>query len=160
MKTGLQGMKQTTPWDVVDEKAKIEEEMKAKQQKEDEELQKQSDNWKVIIEDLVYIDDLDFLCYTTLTPKSSTISVTQTWIDSPEANLEQTIEHKDENDIPNFYPVIAHLKGHKNGDPPVIHYVFQSGCLISGEKNMRESTDMAEINRELYPASKPQSTGN
>jgi len=59
-----------------------------------------------------------------LTPKSSTISITQTRIDTPDGNLEQTLEHKEENDIPNFYPVIAHLKGHKNGDPPSISYVF------------------------------------
>ena len=55
--------------------------------------------------------------------------------------------------------MIAHLKGHKNGDPPSIYYC-SSGCLISGEKNLWESSDSAEINRELYPASKPLNTGN
>ena len=87
-------------------------------------MKKQSDNRKVVVEDLVYIDDLDFLIYTTLTPRSSSIFITQTRIDSTEEGLDQTLENIQENDMPNFYPMLAWLKGHKNSDPPSIHYVF------------------------------------
>ena len=39
----------------------------------------------------------------------------------------------------NYYQLLAKLKGHKNTDPPTLHYVAQSGCLISGEKFLAES---------------------
>ena len=37
-----------------------------------------TDNRKVVVEDLVYIDDLEILIYTTIMPKTSTIFVTHT----------------------------------------------------------------------------------
>lgn len=37
-----------------------------------------TDNRKVVVEDLVYIDDLEVLIYTTILPKTSTIFVTHT----------------------------------------------------------------------------------
>lgn len=59
-----------------------------KREKEEDDLKKQSDNRKVVVEDLVYIDDLDFLIYTTLIPRSSSIFITQTRIDSNEEGLD------------------------------------------------------------------------
>lgn len=37
-----------------------------------------TDNRKVVVEDLIYIDDLEVLIYTTVTPKSSNIFITHT----------------------------------------------------------------------------------
>ena len=39
----------------------------------------------------------------------------------------------------NYYPLLAKLRGHINSDPPTLHYVAQSGCLISGEKHLEET---------------------
>jgi hypothetical protein len=36
------------------------------------------DNRKVVVEDLVYIDDLEVVVYTTIVPKSSSIFITST----------------------------------------------------------------------------------
>jgi hypothetical protein len=58
-------------------------------------LKKQSDNRKVVVEDLVYIDDLDLLIYTTLAPRSSCIFITQTRIDSNQEGLEHTLDNSD-----------------------------------------------------------------
>jgi hypothetical protein len=38
-----------------------------------------------------------------------------------------------------LYDLLAKLKGHRNADPPVICYVPQSCCLISGEKHLSDS---------------------
>ena len=48
------------------------------------------------------------------------------------------MEDQDE-DVPSFFPVLAHLKGHKNADPPSIMYVPESGCLVTGEKSLRDA---------------------
>lgn len=42
----------------------------------DEKIQKATDNRKVVVEDLVYIDDLQILIYTTIAPKTSQIFIT------------------------------------------------------------------------------------
>lgn len=42
------------------------------------ELDKLTDNRKVVVEDLIYIDDMETLIYTTIMPKTSTIFVTHT----------------------------------------------------------------------------------
>lgn len=42
------------------------------------ESDKLTDNRKVVVEDLVYIDDLEILIYTTISPKTSTIFVSHT----------------------------------------------------------------------------------
>ena len=39
-------------------------------------VDKLTDNRKVVVEDLIYIDDLEVLIYTTVAPKTSTIFVT------------------------------------------------------------------------------------
>ena len=41
-------------------------------------VDKLTDNRKVVVEDLVYIDDLEVIIYTTISPKTSTIFVTHT----------------------------------------------------------------------------------
>ncbi len=41
-------------------------------------MDKLTDNRKVVVEDLVYIDDLEIIIYTTISPKTSTIFVTHT----------------------------------------------------------------------------------
>lgn len=41
--------------------------------------------------------------------------------------------------MPNYFQLLAKLRGHKNSDPPTLYYVAQSGCLISGEKYLSES---------------------
>lgn len=39
-------------------------------------MDKMTDNRKVVVEDLIYIDDLEMLIYTTIIPKTSTIFIT------------------------------------------------------------------------------------
>ncbi len=46
--------------------------------KTNNEADKFTDNRKVVIEDLIYIDDLEILIYTTIAPKTSTIFITHT----------------------------------------------------------------------------------
>lgn len=41
-------------------------------------MDKLTDNRKVVVEDLMYIDDLEVIIYTTVMPKTSTIFVTHT----------------------------------------------------------------------------------
>ena len=47
-----------------------------KEEERQEELRKMNDNRKVVVEDLVYIDDLQVLIYTTIAPKTSQIFIT------------------------------------------------------------------------------------
>ena len=37
------------------------------------------------------------------------------------------------------YKFLATLKGHKNSSPPTIYYVQETGCLLSGEKDEKET---------------------
>ncbi len=111
-----------------------------------------ADHRKVVVEDLVYIDDLELIIYTTIFPKSSTIFVTHTKkqasTDSSQAksvftleNLSKKKEASEEGEqeiIQNRYELLARLRGHRNSDPPTICYVAQSGCLVSGEKHLAE----------------------
>jgi len=41
-------------------------------------MEKMTDNRKVVVEDLLYIDDLEILIYTTVSPKTSTIFASHT----------------------------------------------------------------------------------
>ena len=47
-------------------------------EKNQSQMEKLTDNRKVVVEDLCYIDDLEVIIYTTLSPKTSTIFVTHT----------------------------------------------------------------------------------
>eukprot|EP01022_Parablepharisma_sp_SALTPOND_P032418 TRINITY_DN843_c0_g1_i2.p1 TRINITY_DN843_c0_g1~~TRINITY_DN843_c0_g1_i2.p1 ORF type:complete len:1902 (-),score=265.49 TRINITY_DN843_c0_g1_i2:41258-46963(-) len=55
------------------------------------------------------------------------------------------------------YKFLATLKGHKNSSPPVIHYVEETGCLLSGEKDEKEpalsSTVAGKAQEKLYAPS-------
>jgi|LauGreDrversion4_2_1035121.scaffolds.fasta_scaffold122829_3 hypothetical protein len=53
-------------------------------------MDKLTDNRKVVVEDLVYIDDLEILIYTTISPKTSTIFVSHT--KKLEASVESQVE--------------------------------------------------------------------
>lgn len=115
------------------------------------------DNRKVVVEDLIYIDDLEILIYTTIAPKTSSVfinSVKKAKGSASKSDVEVVTLDKvggDENGaseapqadqqaslVTNYYPLIAKLKGHKNSDPPSICYVPQSCCLITGEKHLDE----------------------
>lgn len=52
--------------------------MNDKEQSSQQDVDKLTDNRKVVVEDLVYIDDLEIIIYTTISPKTSTIFVTHT----------------------------------------------------------------------------------
>jgi hypothetical protein len=43
---------------------------------EDQSESQASDNRKVVVEDLIFIDDLDIIIYTTVRPKTSTVFIT------------------------------------------------------------------------------------
>lgn len=53
-------------------------------------MEKLTDNRKVVVEDLIYIDDLEILIYTTISPQTSTIFVT---------NAKKTVVDTDENQV-------------------------------------------------------------
>mmetsp|Transcript_43811 Transcript_43811/g.42297 ORF Transcript_43811/g.42297 Transcript_43811/m.42297 type:complete len:86 (+) Transcript_43811:1763-2020(+) len=55
-------------------------------------ISKFTDNRKVIIEDLIYIDDLEILIYTTIAPKTSTIFVSHTKKQEKSSSSEQQVE--------------------------------------------------------------------
>ena len=57
----------------------------------DEEVSKPTDNRKVVVEDLVYIDDLQILIYTTICPKTSQIFITS--LSKVQANKDETDEN-------------------------------------------------------------------
>jgi Ca2+-binding EF-hand superfamily protein/serine/threonine protein kinase len=66
-----------------------------------------------IIEDIVYIEELDAVIYTTISPMTSTIFIKR------------------------FNgPLLAKLMGHKGDYPPALLYVSCSNCLISGERRL------------------------
>jgi len=115
------------------------------------------DNRKVVVEDLIYIDDLELLVYTTIAPKTSTVfvnSVRKAPAAASSSNVEILTLDKvgtsgDEDQeaarasepsslVTNYYQLLAKLKGHKNADPPSLCYVPQSCCLITGEKHLDE----------------------
>ena len=131
---------------------------------ETREEMKVADNRKVVVEDLIFIDDLEILIYSTVSPKTSNIFVTslqktaaaETTDDSQDnvrvidladlgsKNLAQLQEQRIEDEakknlqkdlLTNHYQLIAKFRGHKNSDPPSICYIPQSNCLVSAEKN-------------------------
>lgn len=118
-----------------------------------------TDNRKVVVEDLIFIDDLEIIIYTTVRPKSSTIFVTSMCKSQksvePTSQGTKVIELSNLNeDIINdasvapaaqivsteltqtTYPLIAKLRGHKNDGAPSICYITHSNCLISAEKHV------------------------
>ena len=114
---------------------------------------KVQDNRKVIVEDLVYIDDLDLLVYTTILPKTGTIYITHT---VSQAAASRCRKHK-KGDSPlnppvkpiaveaEKYKLLAILNGHRNYYPPSLLYVGESGCLVSGEKRERDFLHMERM---------------
>ena len=126
---------------------------------------KATDNRKVVVEDLVYIDDLQILIYTTIAPKTSQIFITSlnkvpakgadggapagvevvTLADLTAASkakkarmaarMEQEAKMAEASVLTNHYQLIAKLRGHKNNDPPSMCYIAQSNCLVSAEKS-------------------------
>jgi hypothetical protein len=103
-----------------------------------------------VVEDLVYIDDLEVLIYTTILPKTSTIFVTHTKklstnqqrktsvVTLESAKASNKNEEESQEVVQNKYELLSKLRGHRNSDPPTICYVAQSGCLVSGEKHLNE----------------------
>ncbi len=115
---------------------------------------------------MIYIDDFDLIIYTCCFPKSSNIYISHTKSLSPPQIIGQTDSFgsprkiKPENKIEAAaqpipddetqqdllkYKFLATLKGHKNSYPPTIYYVEETGCLLSGEKNDKESISSGGI---------------
>jgi hypothetical protein len=124
---------------------------------------KLADNRKVVVEDLIFVDDLEVLIYTTVSPRTSTIFATslqknrveetgQNPCDdekpvefvSPDAIVAREKEAKEpekerrkavqQDLLTNHYKLLARFKGHQNKDPPSICFIPQSNCLVSAEK--------------------------
>lgn len=116
------------------------------------------DNRKVVVEDLIYIDDLEILIYTTVAPKTSTVFISSVKKATAAAGAgvevvtlaevgqeedpdqEAPAAEKQASLLTNYYQLLAKLKGHKNSDPPTLCYVPQSCCLVTGEKHLDEQT--------------------
>lgn len=131
-----------------------------------------SDNRKVVVEDLIFIDDLEIIIYTTVRPKTSTIFVTSmTKAQKPLRKDEDSgkvidlkmidprhpddaIQHakqanqrakqSEQEASVQSYPLIARLRGHKNDGAASIAYIPQSNCLVSAEKHVRGANDRSE----------------
>ena len=138
-----------------------------------------------MVEDLIFIDDLEIIIYTTVRPKTSTIFVTSMtkalkpqkrddeannvvdlkMIDPlhPEdaiANVKmanQKAKQKEAEVAVQSYPLIARLRGHKNDGAASIAYIPQSNCLVSAEKHVRGANDSTE--RQASDPTKPPKTG-
>lgn len=54
----------------------------------------------------------------------------------------------------NYYQLLARLRGHRNTEPPTLLYIPFSGCLISGEKHVKEVPYQSK-NESFYKASDP-----
>eukprot|EP01022_Parablepharisma_sp_SALTPOND_P011293 TRINITY_DN146_c0_g1_i1.p2 TRINITY_DN146_c0_g1~~TRINITY_DN146_c0_g1_i1.p2 ORF type:complete len:1216 (-),score=156.01 TRINITY_DN146_c0_g1_i1:15438-19085(-) len=94
-----------------------------------------ADSRKVVVEDLVYLDDFDIILYTTVFPKSSNIYVSHTVPMKPAEEVQKDDEAVEKSEPMLTYKLLATLKGHSNTSPPTIHYVDETCCLISGEKD-------------------------
>lgn len=70
-----------------------------------------------IIEDIVYIEQLDAVIYTTISPMTSAIFIKRL-----------------------NGPLLAKLMGHSGEYPPALLYVSSSNCLISGERRLVKRT--------------------
>ena len=131
---------------------------------EEQDEMKLADTRKVVVEDLIFIDDLEMLIYSTVSPKTSTIFVTslqkhkvdfrskqkqenvqyvdladvgsKNYEELQQLKIQREVAKTQENDVmTNHYKLIAKLRGHKNSDPPSICYIPQSNCLVSAEKS-------------------------
>jgi len=121
-----------------------------------------TDNRKVVVEDLLYIDDLEILIYTLVAPQTSTVFITHTQKEKqPQApqplkfkqlsQLEQAPASEGQTNLqPNHFQLLARLRGHRNNCPPTIAYIPQSGCLITGEKHFKEPS--YQTPKETYPS--------
>ena len=95
---------------------------------------KSADPRKVVIEDMIYIDDFDIVAYTTVFPKSSNIYISHTVPMQGRPQAERAGTKVETQEILK-YQFLATLKGHVNNSPPTIYYVDETCCLISGEKD-------------------------
>ena len=86
---------------------------------------------KIIIEDLIYLDDFDIFIYTTSCPQTSII-----YISSSKKRTDAKISKKNVDFSAELFvnKLLARLEGHKSNYPPTILYCQESGCLISGDK--------------------------
>ena len=101
---------------------------------------------KLVIENVVYIDSIDVIAYTTVCPKTSMIFVAKL------SDQKQKMSKKARNRAKNAKTaknarnqaaslleeyecsLLARLVGHHSGEPPTFIYVPESGCIVSGEK--------------------------
>jgi len=129
-----------------------------------------------VLEDVIFLYDFDIVIYTTTIPKSSNIYISHTvplHAEKSKNNMnlfspnkgkkgENAIEEMTEEVLK--YKFLATLKGHKNSSPPSIHYVEETGCLISGEKDEKElmignKAELAKSQEKFYkPSSHPTAT--
>jgi len=92
-----------------------------------------SDSRKVVVEEIIYVDDFDFVLYTTTLPKSSNIYVSHTVPFKSEVIPNSEDSNKNESIL--RYKLLATLKGHTNNSPPVMCYIEETCCLLTGEKD-------------------------
>ena len=137
---------------------------------------KLADNRKVVVEDLIFIDDLEILIYTTVSPRTSTIfatSLQKSRVEEPGQNPcdeEKTVEFvspdviverekqakepeqerkkpAQQDLLTNHYKLLAKFKGHQNKDAPSICFIPQSNCLVSAEKVSENENSRARQRR-------------
>ena len=101
-----------------------------------------------MVEDVIYIGDLDLIAYTTIEPRSSGIYISHSvpvniegagLLPSPTAASVGGVTGDDTGGISiQRYEMLAILQAHKNYDPPTILYVPASGVIVSGEKSLAQ----------------------
>lgn len=98
---------------------------------------------KMIIENILYINSIEVIVYTTVNPKTSDVFVST--INNKGGEAEQGTKSSNSSLLEQFEcTLVARLTGHSpSTDPPTILYVPCSGCLIAGTKIPPKKIDLS-----------------
>lgn len=99
----------------------------------------------MIIENLLYINSIEVIAYTTVNPKTSHIFLAT--MNDKVNEFDSKSQAKSDSLLEQFEcTLVARLIGHSpSTDPPTILYVPSSGCLIAGTKFPPKKTNLSEL---------------
>eukprot|EP00828_Plagiopyla_frontata_P022627 TRINITY_DN29223_c0_g1_i2.p1 TRINITY_DN29223_c0_g1~~TRINITY_DN29223_c0_g1_i2.p1 ORF type:complete len:616 (-),score=92.06 TRINITY_DN29223_c0_g1_i2:212-2059(-) len=93
---------------------------------------------KIVIENIIYLEDFDIFVYTLQNPQTSLIFISTT------KNVKEFQQKQQQGSSGSSFDsakselfenkLLARLDGHESNLPPTIMYCYESGCLVSGEK--------------------------
>ena len=102
---------------------------------------------KMIIENILYINSIEVIVYTTVNPKTSDVFVSM--INNKGVEGESSKKASNSSLLEQFEcTLVARLVGHApSTDPPTILYVPCSGCLIAGTKFPPKKIDLSQLQK-------------